>query len=133
MVSQTMTYHFEKEKILPHDIFFAEHYDFNGNKVGHYFYCVYSQEIDKNNDLFRDVVGLLITTKNVSGYTCPINLNGKPSYVCCDRAIRFIAEVGRVQRKYLKIPMKIRKEILKTYNIYRKETQRQLKRELYRK
>lgn len=130
-----MTYHskekFEKEQIKTHDIFYAEHYDLNGVKNGHYFYCIHTQEEDPNNGLFRDVIGLLITTKKPPGYSCLININNKDAYVCCDNEFRFIAEVGRIQVKpYYKATEKERKNILRCFKNFQKEKIRQMKRGL---
>jgi len=124
---QTKTSRFNREEIKPHSIFFAEHYDFNGYKVGHYFYCIYVQSKDKNNGLFRDIVGLLITTKEAQGYACPIILNTKQAYVCCDRATRFICDDKNVSLKVFKPSNKEKKAIIKNYAKYTKEILRQIK------
>ncbi len=123
-------YRFEKETVNTHDIFYGEHYDYNGVKMGHYFYCIHTQEEDANNSLFRDVTGLLITTKPAPGYSCEIEINGRVAYVCCDREIRFMAEVGRVQVKYFKPTEKERREVLKCHKKFQKEKIRQMKKGL---
>ncbi len=128
---QKTTYHFNKEDVKPHDIFFAEHYDFNGNKVGHYFYCIHAQNQDKNNELFRDITGLLITTRDAMGYTVPITISGKEARVCCDRPTRFISETGKVSYKFIQVSKKTKKGVLKIYKQYIKEITRQLKKGLY--
>lgn len=122
-----MTYHFDKEVIKPHDIFFAEHYDLNGEKFGHYFYCIYSQELDKNFGLFRDVVGLLITTKESKGYVSTIEIKDKTAFVLCDKEIRFIADKKFVKNKFVKTTNKQKRDVMKTYAKYVKEKQRQIK------
>lgn len=126
MFSMT-NYRFKREDIGPHDIFYAEHFDFNGIKVGHYFYCVYSQQSDKNNGLFRDIIGLLITTKEVPGYNVKVQINGKDAYVCCDNEIRFMADVGKVKNKHMDLTSKERKSIMACYKKLNKQKHRQLK------
>lgn len=123
-------YRFKKEEVKVHDIFYAEHFDYNGVKMGHYFYCIHTQEDDINHDLFRDITGLLITTKPALGYTCEININGKPAYVCCDKEMRFMAEVGKIQVKYQKPTKKEKQNVIKTHQKYQKEKNRQLKKGL---
>lgn len=120
-------YRFEKEEVKTHDIFYAEHYDFNGVKMGHYFYCIYSQDEDQTNNLFRDITGLLITTKQPVGYSCEIEINGKKAYVCCDTEVRFMAEVGRVQVKYHKPTSQEKKDVMKCHKKFQKEKIRQMK------
>lgn len=122
-----MKHHFKHEDVFPHDIFHAEHYDFNGYKVAHYFYCVYSQKNDRNNKLFRDVIGLMITTKNIPGYTIPVKINGRVAYVCCDNEIRFISDVGKVKRTTINLTDKEHKAIKNCYKKIGKEKQKQMK------
>jgi hypothetical protein len=128
-----MTYHskrFEKETVKAHNIFFASHPDYNGKKVSHYFYCIHSQEDDVNNNLFRDIAGLIITTKKPEGYYSRIKINGKEAFVCADREIRFISSVDNVQLKRIEPTKKEKKELLKIHQKYYKEKTRQLKKEL---
>lgn len=127
MILMKPHYHFKKEDVKPNDIFYAEHYDYNGNKVGHYFYCVYSQINDKDNNLFRDVIGLLITTKDVPGRNVNVKINGKQAYVCCDNELRFIAEVGKVQNKHINLTSKEKKNVMRSYKKMNKEKEKQMK------
>jgi hypothetical protein len=108
-------------------MFLAEHYNYNGDKVSHYFYCIYSQENDKNNGLFRDIVGLLITTKPPVGYNSQVTINGKEAYVCCDKEERFISETNAVTYKHQTFSKTERKNVIKVYKSFRKEIERQLK------
>lgn len=76
-------------KLRPFDIFFAER-----NEDKHYYVCVYSQELDGNNTLKNDVYGLIITSNQKyrymekNDYNVEISINGKPSWVCCDKMVR---------------------------------------------
>jgi hypothetical protein len=126
----TTIYHFEKEVIKAHDIFYAEHYDLNGEKFGHYFYCVYSQEEDKKLGLFRDVVGLLVTTKEPKGYSVEVVISEKKGYVLCDKEVRFIADKKYVKNKYIKITNKEKRQVMKMYKKLFKEKQKQMKKGL---
>ena len=120
-------YHFDKEVVKAHDIFFAEHYDLNGEKFGHYFYCIYNQEEDIELGLFRDVVGLLITTREAKGYVAKININGKDAYVLCDKEVRFIADRKIIKNKYIKITKEEKKIVLEMYKKVCKQKLKQLK------
>lgn len=138
----TMTYHsennhshdekyiFQKEVIRPHDIFYGEHFNYTGEKMGHYFYCVHSQEEDVNNGLFRDIIGLLITTKKPLGYFCEIEINNKAAYVCCDKQVRFISETGKVQLKHYRPTREEKKKVFKCLRDFEREKFRQMKRGL---
>jgi hypothetical protein len=106
MAFEKKTYHFNKEGIKANDIFYGEHYDLNGKKFGHYFFCIYSQEQDSKNKLFRDIIGLLITTKEVPGYNYKMEINGRVAYVCVDNEVRFVSDSNVVQNKYIDIPKK---------------------------
>lgn len=121
------TYHFKKANISPNDIFYAEHYDLNGVKSGHYFYCIYSQEEDNNNDLFRDVTGLLITTKKPKGYAQKVIINEKTVYVCCDSIYRFVADVDKIRNKFINLTKKEKTKVIKCFKSFQKETQKQLR------
>ena len=121
------TYHFDKEPLKAHDIFFAEHYDLNGEKFGHYFYCIYAQEEDKKLGLFRDVVGLLITTREPKGYIAEVMINEKQAYVICDKEVRFFSDKKFVKNKYVKLTNKVKKLVIKVYKKAHKERIRQLK------
>lgn len=122
-----MNYRFDKEAIQTHDIFYAEHYDIHGVKYGHYFYCIHTQREDKNNTLFRDVIGLLITTRDVPGYTHKIIINNKEAFVCCDKEVRFPNEVGVINNKFFKIDIEDRKKVMEQYKKMCKEKIRQMK------
>ena len=120
-------YHFDKEVVKAHDIFFAEHYDLNGEKYGHYFYCIYNQEEDEELGLFRDVIGLLITTKEAKGYVATININGKEAHVLCDKEVRFIADRKNIKNKYIKISKEEKVIVMEMYKKFCKEKIKQLK------
>ena len=121
------TYLFNKADINPNDIFYAEHYDLNGIKSGHYFYCIYSQDEDISNNLFRDVVGLLITTKEPKGYTQEVVINGRKAYVCCDSEYRFVADVTKVNNKRIQLTTKEKQNVVRCYKKFQKENMRQMK------
>lgn len=120
-------YHFDKEVVKAHDIFFGEHYDLNGEKYGHYFYCIYNQEEDEELGLFRDVVGLLITTKEAKGYVATIKINGKDAHVLCDKEVRFIADRKNIKNKYIKISKEEKVIVMEMYKKFCKEKIKQLK------
>jgi hypothetical protein len=122
-----MIYHFNKEEIQAKDIFYGEHYDLNGKKSWHYFYCIYSQDNDKTHELFRDIIGLLITTKQPKGYYIEVNINEKIAYVCCDIEIRFFSSVDMVQNKHITLNKKEHKKIYECYNKFTKIKIKQIK------
>lgn len=86
-----------RSSIEPFDIFLAKD---NGqyNKSGqHYFICIYSQELDINNNLANDLYGLMITSNskyaqffdnNFNDYNVEVRFNGKVSYALCDKILR---------------------------------------------
>lgn len=121
------TYHFNREDIKANDVFYGVHYDLNGKKFGHYFYCIYSQHHDKQNNLFRDIIGLLITTKEVPGYNYEMIINDRKAYVCVDSEIRFVSDVDYVQNKYIAISKKDQRKILKMYKAFSRKKQKQMK------
>lgn len=127
MSHQKKTYRFNREDIRPNDIFFGEHYDLNGRKFGHYFYCIYSQQHDSKTRLFRDITGLLITTKEVPGYTYKMTINDREAYVCIDNEYRFVSDTEIVQNKYIEISKKDKANILKMYRAFAKNKIRQMK------
>lgn len=120
-------YHFNREDIKPNDVFYADHYDLNGKLYGHYFYCIYSQNEDRDNKLFRDIVGLLITTKEVPGYNYKMVINGRQAYVCIDSEFRFVSEQERVQNKYVDIDKKDARNIHKMYKKFCQKKLKQMK------
>lgn len=114
------------------DIFLVEYKNYYGHQK-HYFYCVYSQEMDINNILTNDVVGLLITTnrkmekiiKNDNDYNVKIKLYTQNAYVCCDKQMRFNKkEIKDVKGDLLDDREKA--EILFYYKRFIKESLRQL-------
>lgn len=121
---------FEKVTIKPHDIFYAEHFSHSGAKIGHYFYCIHSQEEDASNHLFRDVLALIITTKKVPGYNVEVFINGRVAYVCCDNPMRIAASTENVDLKRFKVPIEKQREILTCMKYFNEEIQRQLKRSM---
>lgn len=120
-------YHFNKEVVKPNDIFYAEHDNLSGKKVGHYFYCIFSQEEDTKKGLFRDVLGLMITTQETQGYAAPVTINGKIATVCCDKLFRFVADSNIIKNKYIKLTRKEKKSVMKEYQRFVKESLRQMK------
>ena len=127
MALEKKTYRFNREDIRPNDIFFGEHYDLNGRKFGHYFYCIYSQGQDSKNNLFRDIIGLLITTKEVPGYNYKMEINGRVAYVCVDNEIRFVSDIDIVQNKYIEISRKDKNKIIKMYKRFCKNKINQMR------
>lgn len=123
----TTNYRFKQEIVRPHDIFVANHFDANGMKKRHYFYCTYSQEQDRNNGLFADVIGLMITTKKPMGYFVQIVINKKTSYVCIDKEFRFRSEKGVVENIMIRIPDEKRREIYENFQKLNREKQRQMR------
>lgn len=124
------TYHFNREEVVPHDIFFAKHYDFNGNPSNHYFYCIYSQVEDEKSDLDRFIIGLLITTKEQDGYAQKVIINGKEAYVCCDTEFKFVSNVKRVKHKNINVTRKEMRNVMRCYEKFVETKQKQLRREL---
>ena len=120
-----MIYHFSQ--VAPKDIFYGEHYDWNGNKAKHYFYCIYSQTNDKTHNLYRDIIGLLVTTKEPKGYYVTVTINDKTAYVCCDVETRFFANIETVQNKYIQLTDKEHKMILKCYKRFTRNKIKQIK------
>lgn len=104
------------EFISAHEIFFATHYDYKGDKYQHYFYCIYSQRRDETADMTRDIVGLMISSKKQKGYVVEINVEDKTLYVCCDIEMRFIADIDKVQRKNkIKLDSQTQQKIMSCY------------------
>ena len=131
MTSMTTAYRsshgrFVREIINPHDIFYGTHYGVTGEKFGHYFYCVYAQAKDINKLLFRDIIGLMITSKPATGYAVQIKLNGKDVFVECDNEVRFIADINLVRVKRFELSEEERKMIIACHDKFTKEKQRQL-------
>ena len=83
-------------------------------------------EFIKNN-LFRDVVGLLITTKEPKGYTQEVVINGRKAYVCCDSEYRFVADVTKVNNKRIQLTTKEKQNVVRCYKKFQKENMRQMK------
>lgn len=109
------------------DIFYAEHFDFYGRKTNHYFYCVYSQANDKSHLLYRDIIGLIITTRKPKGYYESVIINGKVAYVCCDNEHRFSLSAKNVETKDISLTKEEHKKIIKKYENFMKIKIKQLK------
>lgn len=115
------------------NIFLAEYSNYYGEKKRHYFYCIYSQEEDINNNLNEDVIGLMITSnkkmdyiiENKNDYNVKIILHSKNVYVCCDKIFRF--NKNEIKTKGGAITKKEKKEIDFYYKKFIKESLRQLK------
>lgn len=118
---------FEKADIKPHDIFYAEHYSHSGSKIGHYFYCVYAQDNDNSNELFRDILVLLITTKETPGYNVPIEINGRKAFVCCDNPFRLMSSADKIDLKPFRATKSKQKEIISCMKSFEKEKLRQMR------
>lgn len=127
VMTMKKTYHFSREDVKPNDIFYAEHYDLNGEKFGHYFYCVYAQHYDQDNKLFRDVLGLLITTREVPGYTYKMRINDKDAYVCLDSEFRFVSDTQSIQNKHIDVSKIDARNILKSYKRFCNKKFKQMK------
>lgn len=125
-MKQTKTYHFNREDIKANDIFYAEHYDLKGERFGHYFYCIYAQHYDRDNKLFRDIVGLLVTTREVPGYNYSMRINDKDAYVCVDSEFRFVSDSDSVQNKFIEVSKEDRKNIAKMYKLFCKKKIKQM-------
>lgn len=130
-MTEKKSYRFNREDIRPNDIFFAEHYDLYGKKFGHYFYCIYSQQHDRKSRLFRDVIGLLITTKEVPGYAYKMTINDREAYVCIDNEKRFVSDSDIVQNKYIDVSKKDKLNILKMYKLFHKSKLKQMRGKRY--
>lgn len=114
------------------DIFLAEYNNYYGKKRKHYFYCIYTQKQDINNNLEEDIIGLMITSnkkmdyiiQNFNDYNVKIKLYTTESYVCCDKIFRFnkneITTFGDLLDDFEK------RMILIYYKKFMKETLRQL-------
>lgn len=101
--------------INPFDVFLVD-----TPKDKHYYVCIYTQNNDKNNRLYSDVYGLVITTNPkydylpYNDYNVPIYINKKKAYVNCDKLVR-IKLYDNVQKKDFVIPHEVRKDI--RYNL----------------
>lgn len=117
--------------ISPFDIFYAEKENEFKTKR-HYYLCIYVQSLDDNNNLRNDVYGLIITSNNKyeflthDDYNVPIELNGKKSYICCDKMVRMVID-NKMYKKNMKIPLYKRKQIIHKMQIFSNEMYRQLK------
>lgn len=115
------------------DIFHAEYNNYYGDNKRHFFYCIYSQEQDGNNNLNEDIIGLMITTnekmdyiiENKNDYNVKIRLRDKKSYVCCDKVFRFNTK-DKVDMVRDKLTKKEKKLIKIYYKKFLSETLKQL-------
>lgn len=88
----------------------------NNNNDKHYYVCVYTQELDRNNKLDADIYGVVITSNTkydylpYNDYNVPMFINAKKVYINCDKLVR-IKLRDNVSKKNINIPEKIRKEI----------------------
>jgi hypothetical protein len=125
--SQKTNYRFNREDIKVNDVFLGEHYDLNGKKFAHYFYCIYSQSEDEENKLFRDIIGLLITTKEIPGYNYKMKINDRDAYVCIDNEVRFVSDKEVVQNKYISVQDRDKKNIINMYKKFYKKKIKMMK------
>lgn len=120
-------------KIKAGDIFHATYSNYYGQNKQHYFYCIYSQESDINNNLNEDIIGLMITSnekmdyiiKNKNDYNVKIKIGKRVSYVCCDKIFRFNKK-DKINTVKDKLTFKERKSINKYYKKFINESFRQL-------
>ena len=111
------------------DVFFTEKAtEYGVNK--HYYLSIYTQRDDSNNNLNSDIIGLLITTnkkqeENNGRYVVPVKINGKFSYVCCDRPYKFKLD-NSVEKKPVILTTKEKAEIMYKLNLFLEEINRQM-------
>jgi hypothetical protein len=109
-----MNYHFDK--IKPFDVFLV-----NNNNDKHYYICIYTQEMDRNNKLDADIYGVAMTSNTKyerlahNDYNVPMILNEKKVYINCDKIVRIKLKEDNVSKKNFFVPHDVRKEI--RYNL----------------
>lgn len=123
-----------KKEINPHDIFYAEHFNFYGKKNKHYFYCIYSEKKDINNKSNKFIIGLLITTKKqnnyIEDYSQTITLNNKKAFVRCNEEFKFKNDSIEITKKHFTITPKDTQNIIRCYERFIKEKKEQMKRRI---
>lgn len=130
----TTTYH---SNIKAGDIFHARYLNYNGAEKRHYFYCIYTQVEDPNNNLYEDIVGLLISTnkkfdkleaQGFNDYNVPVMINGKKAWVCTDKMYRFMSsdETCEIERKIINLAQKEKEEVLAKFTRFYLEATRQM-------
>lgn len=116
--------------IKPFDIYYAEKQTEFGTKR-HYYVCIYTQTLDKNNPLESDIYGLIVTSNPKyeylieDDYNVAIDIHGKKSYVCCDKLVRMRKD-EKMQIKKAKLPEYKKKQITHRFNKFIKEVNRQI-------
>jgi predicted glycosyl hydrolase (DUF1957 family) len=99
------------ETIKPFDVVLV-----NNNNDKHYYICVYTQELDRNNKLDADIYGVVITSNTkydylpYNDYNVPMFINTKKVYINCDKLVR-IKLKDNVSKKNINVPEQVRKEI----------------------
>lgn len=119
------------------DVFFAQYLNYKGELKQHYFYCVYTQSEDKNNNLVSDIVGLMISTNNkfakldaqgFNDYNVEVEINNRKAWVCADKIFRFMPddENCRAEKKNIFLTKKEKEEILARFTRFYLEATRQM-------
>lgn len=99
------------ETIKPFDVVLV-----NTNNDKHYYVCIYTQELDRNNKLDADIYGVVITSNTkydylpYNDYNVPMFINAKKVYINCDKLVR-IKLRDNVSKKNINVPEQVRKEI----------------------
>ena len=118
-------------------IFHVEYLNYKGKARKHYFFCVYSQSEDKNNLLFEDIVGLLISTNKKFGvldaqgyndHNVEVNINNRRAWVCTDKSYRFSLtdKTIKLTPKNIDLTLEEKENVLARYTRFYLEATRQL-------
>lgn len=135
-MNSTTTYH--SKNIKAGDIFHAKYLNYRGLTKQHFFYCVYTQSHDENNNLTEDIVGLLISTnkkfakleaQGFNDYNVKVEIHNKTAWVCTDKIFRFMLtdETCDVDlKKNIVLTKKEKEEVLSKFTRFFLETTRQM-------
>jgi hypothetical protein len=118
------------DQIQPFDVFYGLKYNEFGNKMPHYYVCIYTQKEDKNNSLVSDVYGLLVTTNPKyqhipNDYFVSAQIYGKKAFICCDKIERFVL-TDEIEIKGIKLPQMVIDSILYRFKKFTNEVYRQM-------
>ena len=119
------------------DLFHAQYLNYQGELKHHYFYCVYTQQDDVNNNLASDIVGLLISTnekfakleaQGFNDYNVSVEINGRKAWVCADKMYRFMLTDAtcNIEKKNTRLTQKEKEEVLSRFTRFYLETTRQM-------
>ena len=119
------------------DLFHARYLNYQGELKHHYFYCVYTQQDDVNNNLVSDIVGLLISTnekfakleaQGFNDYNVSVEISGRKAWVCADKMYRFMLTDAtcNIEKKKTRLTQKEKEEVLSRFTRFYLETTRQM-------